>query len=109
MYCNHIDLIALQYHLYKITLSLQILKNWNKNSDHTKEYIYIYIYKRFSLESFAKLGYKYVDVSFLEKFHTIVTKKKGSCDSLNNFLRVKMAPSLSYFEEKIFEFVIFKL
>jgi hypothetical protein len=48
---------------------------WSKSSDHTKEFVYIYI--RFSLERFAKLGYKYIDVSFLENFHTMMTKKKG--------------------------------
>lgn len=104
LYCNHIDLIALQYHLYKITLSLHFLFFlWNKSSDH------IYIYIRFSLERSAKLGYKYIDVSFFGKISHHGDQKNGSCDSLKGFLGVKMAPSLSYFEQKMFEFVIFKL
>ncbi len=80
---------------------------WSENSDHTKEFVYIYI--RFLLERFTKLGDKYINVSFFGKISHHGDKKKGSCDSLKDFLRIKMAPSLSYFDEKMFEFFIFKL
>jgi hypothetical protein len=72
-------------------------------------FIYIYIYIRFLLERFTKLGYKYINVSFFDKISHHGDKKKGSCDSLKNFLRIKMAPSLSYFDEKVFVFFILKL
>jgi len=51
MYCNHIDLIALQYHLYKIILSLQMNIFYGAKIMITQKnlfiYIYIYIYKIF--------------------------------------------------------------
>jgi hypothetical protein len=49
MYCNHIDLIALQYHLYKIILSLQMNIFYGVKIVITQKklFIYIYIYKIF--------------------------------------------------------------
>jgi hypothetical protein len=47
MYCNHIDLIALQYHLYKIILSLQMNIFYGAKIMITQKNLFIYIYKIF--------------------------------------------------------------
>lgn len=49
MYCNHIDLVALQYHLYKIILSLQMNIFYGVKIVITQENLFIYIYIRFLL------------------------------------------------------------
>lgn len=47
MYCNLIDLVALQYHLYKIILSLQMNIFYGVKIVITQKNLFIYIYKIF--------------------------------------------------------------